>query len=187
MKNDTPTLEQPQQSLEEIKAKQTTYKVNPEVEEKIKQYKAAHPNTLKIIKEMPRERLENEFILKLIRRDEQRQALNQRIKDWVNKPENAEIKKALNQKVREEALKYDLKPSEQAALFMKKAAEARQLDAEHKQKAKEWVNQPENAKLKEKIQKAADKKPFKDRAAFYVSEICSQFEKTMNQTQTLAR
>jgi len=174
-------------SVSELKAKQDTNKLREDLQAKVDSYKASHPGTAKYVSELSRDKLENEYILRLAQRDERLAALNQRVKEWIDRPENKNIKDAIKEQVRKTEAEQNLRPTERAALYMRKAREAMDLDRDFRKNAKEWINKPENSKLKAGFEKEAAKKPFAERNALYMGKVCEAFSATMDQAQRLAR
>ncbi|MDR2462303.1 MAG: hypothetical protein LBD30_00785 [Verrucomicrobiales bacterium] len=93
--------------------------VNPEIEQKIADYKKAHPRLAATVKQMPRERLENAYILHRLERGERFEVYRQKVVAAMDKPENQELKQQI-----EDKLQHVLDPKVKARLFARRAVQA---------------------------------------------------------------
>jgi hypothetical protein len=72
-----------------------TYKVNPDVDAKLEKFMAAEPGLVDFVKNLPREDLERKFLLKKMQDQEQRQAYSAKVKDWLDQPEQTDLRKSI--------------------------------------------------------------------------------------------
>lgn len=78
-----------------IEAPARTFKVNPEINAKLEGYMEANPDLVKYVKELPREQLERKFLLRKMQEEDQRQGYTAKVKDWLNRPEQADLVKSM--------------------------------------------------------------------------------------------
>ncbi|MDR0533098.1 MAG: hypothetical protein LBH01_04000 [Verrucomicrobiales bacterium] len=93
--------------------------VNPEIERKIADFKKEHPRLAVFVKTLPRERLENAYVLQHVERSERFEIYKQKAIAAMDKPENAELKKQI-----EEKLANVLDPRVRERLFGRKVMQA---------------------------------------------------------------
>ncbi|MGC1479017.1 MAG: hypothetical protein WA771_00825 [Chthoniobacterales bacterium] len=70
-------------------------KINPEINEKLEAFMKAEPDLVKYTQELPREHLERKFLLRKMQDAEQRQGYTAKVKDWLQKPKQADLVKSL--------------------------------------------------------------------------------------------
>lgn len=91
-------------------------RTNAEIDAKIDRYIAENPSFVENLKGLPREVLERKLILARIRDNEAQQQYSQKVLNWLNKPENAELKETLVS-----ALPHTAKPEKQEQLLASSA------------------------------------------------------------------
>jgi hypothetical protein len=98
-------------------APQRTYKVNPEIDAKLNRFMESEPGLVDFVKKLPREDLERKFILKKMEEREQRQAYSAKVKAWLDKPEQADLRASIASTI---SLKLGPERQEQAAIIQAK-------------------------------------------------------------------
>lgn len=71
------------------------FKINPEINTKLESFMEANPDLVKYVKELPREHLERKFLLRKMQDEDQRQGYTAKVKDWLAKPEQADLVKSM--------------------------------------------------------------------------------------------
>src|SRR5258705_9567561 len=71
------------------------FKVNPEVNNRLEAFVKAEPGLVKFVKELPREQLERKFLLRKMRDQQQKHGYDEKVKTWLEKPEQADLVKNL--------------------------------------------------------------------------------------------
>jgi hypothetical protein len=71
------------------------FKINPEIDTKLNAFMKAEPGLVKFVQEIPREQLERKFLLRKMQDQEQRQGYDAKVRTWLDKPEQADLKKSL--------------------------------------------------------------------------------------------
>ena len=71
------------------------FKINPEIDTKLNAFMKAEPGLVKFVQELPREQLERKFLLRKMQDQEQRQGYDTKVRNWLDKPEQADLKKSL--------------------------------------------------------------------------------------------
>jgi hypothetical protein len=67
------------------------FKFNPEIDLRLEAFMKAEPGLVQFVKELPRELLERKFLLRKMRDQQQKQGYDTRVKEWLEKPEQAEL------------------------------------------------------------------------------------------------
>ena len=94
-----------------------TYKLNPEVNERLEKFMKAEPGLVDFVKNLPREDLERKFMLKKMQEQEQRQGYSAKVKDWLEKPEQADLVQSIKATI---SPNMTLERQEQAAIIQAK-------------------------------------------------------------------
>jgi hypothetical protein len=71
------------------------FKINPEIDAKLNAFMKQEPGLVEFVKNLPREQLERKFILRKMQDQEQRQTYAARVKEWLQKPEQADLRKSI--------------------------------------------------------------------------------------------
>jgi len=71
------------------------FRINPEINTKLDAFMKAEPGLVKFVQEIPREQLERKFLLRKMQDQEQRQGYDTKVRNWLDKPEQADLKKSL--------------------------------------------------------------------------------------------
>jgi hypothetical protein len=71
------------------------FKINPEVNAKLEAFMKAEPGLVQFVKDLPREQLERKFLLRKMQDQEQKKGYTAKVKDWLQKPEQADLVKSL--------------------------------------------------------------------------------------------
>ncbi|CAN5419073.1 hypothetical protein BH09VER1_BH09VER1_29390 [soil metagenome] len=71
------------------------FKINPEINTKLEAFMEANKDLVKYVKELPREHLERKFLLRKMQDEDQRQGYTAKVKDWLAKPEQADLVKSM--------------------------------------------------------------------------------------------
>ena len=75
------------------------FKINPEVIAKLEDFMKSEPGLVEFVKQLPREQLERKFLLRKMQDVEQREGYTTKVKAWLEKPEQAEVLKAIRSMV----------------------------------------------------------------------------------------
>ena len=67
------------------------FKVNPKVDNKLNDFMKSNPDLVQYVKDLPREQLERKFLLRKMKDEEQKMGYTAKIKDWLEKPEQADL------------------------------------------------------------------------------------------------
>jgi hypothetical protein len=94
-----------------------SYKENPEINARIEKFMKSEPGLVDFVKNLPREDLERKFILKKMQEQEQRQGYSAKVKEWLEKPEQADIRKSIQSTI---SPKLPQERQEQAAIIQAK-------------------------------------------------------------------
>ena len=70
-------------------------RINNEIDQKINEFIEANPKLAKAVQKMPKEYLERKYLLGKMEQRERQKAYNITVKTWLNKPEQADLKKTL--------------------------------------------------------------------------------------------
>ena len=76
-------------------ATEQQFKVNPEINAKLDAFMKAEPGLVEFVKQLPREQLERKFLLRKMQDQEQKQNYSAKVKDWLDKPEQADLAKSI--------------------------------------------------------------------------------------------
>jgi len=71
------------------------FKINPEINARLEKFMKEEPGLVQYIKELPREQLERKFLLRKMQDQEQRQSYSVKVKEWLEKPEQADLLKSI--------------------------------------------------------------------------------------------
>jgi hypothetical protein len=71
------------------------FKFNPEVDTRLEAFMKAEPGLVQFVKELPREQLERKFLLRKMKERDQRQSYSDKVKAWLEEPEQAELVKSI--------------------------------------------------------------------------------------------
>ena len=88
------------------------FKIDPELDDQLEAFMKANPDKVKSVKELPREQLEREFLLRKMW-DEKYDA---KIRAWLEKPEQAELIKSWK-----ETMSPNMKPEKEAQTLVNRA------------------------------------------------------------------
>ena len=94
-----------------------SYRVNPDVDARLDKFMQAEPGLVDFVKNLPREDLERKFMLKKMQEQEQRQAYSAKVKDWLDKPEQADLRTSIQTTI---SPKLAPERQEQAAIIQAK-------------------------------------------------------------------
>ena len=96
--------------------------VNPEIEQKIAEFKKARPRLARTVAGMSRERLENAYVLERMERYERMQVWQKRVIEAMERPENQDLKKQIESK-----LIHILDPKVKTRMYERRAVQAAQI------------------------------------------------------------
>ena len=98
--------------------------VNPEIEQKIADFKKARPRLAEFVKNLPRERLENAYVLQHAERAERFEIYRQKVIAAMDRPENVDLKKQIEKK-----LVHILDPKVKARMYGRRVMNAVSIGA----------------------------------------------------------
>ena len=75
------------------------FKINPEINVRLETFMKSEPGLVDFVKQLPREQLERKFLLRKMQDVEQREGYTTKVKAWLEKPEQAEVLKAIRSMV----------------------------------------------------------------------------------------
>ena len=92
------------------------FKFNPEVNTRLEAFMKAEPGLVQFVKDLPREQLERKFLLRKMQDHERKQGYDNKVKVWLEKPEQADLVKSLKATISPE-----LKPEAKAQALLNQA------------------------------------------------------------------
>ena len=92
------------------------FKINPEINAKLEAFMRSEPGLVEFVKQIPREQLERKFLLRKMQDQEQKEGYTTKVKAWLEKPEQAEVLKAIRSMI-----SPIMKPERQEQLIVNQA------------------------------------------------------------------
>ncbi len=92
------------------------FKINPEINTRLEAFMKSEPGLVDFVKQLPRELLERKFLLRKMQDQQQREGYTSKVKAWLEKPEQAEVLKAIRS-----MLSPVMKPERQEQLIIRQA------------------------------------------------------------------
>ena len=75
------------------------FKINPEINVRLEAFMKSEPGLVDFVKQLPREQLERKFLLRKMQDQQQKEGYTTKVKAWLEKPEQAEVLKAIRSMV----------------------------------------------------------------------------------------
>jgi len=72
-----------------------SFKRNPEIDEQLNAFIKDNDRLVNYVKELPREELERKYLLSKMKEETYKKAYEQKVTDFINRPDNAEFKESL--------------------------------------------------------------------------------------------
>ena len=92
------------------------FKINPEINTRLEAFMKSEPGLVDFVKQLPREQLERKFLLRKMQDQQQREGYTSKVKAWLEKPEQAEVLKAIRTMI-----SPVMKPERQEQLIIRQA------------------------------------------------------------------
>ena len=104
-----PTLKGPENSKlnkraaasSKVSATPFTPRVNEEIDNKLNQFIKDNPKLTETVKQMPKEYLERKYLLGKMQQQTRREAYTAKVAEWINAPEQRDLKEAFEQIVKQ--------------------------------------------------------------------------------------